>query len=60
MATKSIYKNVKIKNRYLSHSFISALENASGKKDKEVVFQRKVRDVRGEDIKKLFGSGNKE
>lgn len=55
MATKSIFKNVKMKNQYLSHSFISALENASGKQAQPVTLQRPVRDVHGAEIKKLFG-----
>lgn len=55
MATKSIYKNIKIKDRYMCRNLVSALENAHAKRSAPVDFQRSVSDVRGEDIKKLFG-----
>lgn len=55
MATKSIYKNIKIKDRIMCRDLVSALENAHAKQSTPVNFQRRVRDVRGEDIKKLFG-----
>ena len=55
MATKSIYKHIKVKDRYMCRNLVSALENAHAKKSTPVRFQRGVSDVRGEDIKKLFG-----
>ncbi len=54
MATKSIYKNIKVDKHMCKH-LVSALENAHRKQSVTVKMQRSVSDVRGEDIKKLFG-----
>lgn len=56
MATKSILKNVDIKDKHLARSLISALENASKKKSKDISLSRTYSDVRGEKIKDIFGS----
>ena len=55
MATKSILKNVNIKNPKLGKSLVVALENASGKKSKDVTLSRTYSDIRGEKIKEIFG-----
>ena len=55
MATKSILKNVDIKEKKLGKSLVIALENAAGKKSKEVTLSRTYSDIRGENIKKIFG-----
>ena len=50
MATKSILKNIVIKDKKSCSSLINALEGAKGKIAKEVNFSRSVRT-----IKKMFG-----
>ncbi len=55
MATKSILKNVDIKDKKLGKSLIIALENAAGKQSKEVTLSRRYDDVRGEKIKEILG-----
>ena len=55
MATKSILKNIDIKNQKLGKSLIRALEKASGKTAKNVELSRMYRVIRGDDIKKVFG-----
>lgn len=55
MATKSILKNVNIKDRKLGKSLVVALEHASGKKAKSVTLSRTYNDVHGEKIKEIFG-----
>ena len=54
MATKNILKTVVIKKEKDASRFISALENAIGKKEKEVVIKQNVMDVRKDDIKKVL------
>lgn len=54
MATKSIYKDVRIKDPALCRRLVSALENAKSDKGKEVVFSKRVTTVKGEDINKMF------
>ena len=54
MATKSILKNVDIKDKKLGKSLIIALESAAGKHSKDVTLSRRYDDVRGEKIKKIF------
>lgn len=56
MATKSILKSVDVKDKNLAKSLVSALENASKKKSKDVSLSRTYSDVRGEKIKDIFGS----
>lgn len=54
MATKSIYKNVNLKSKVLTRGLIEALENAMGKKSKEVQLQKSFEEVKGNDLKTLF------
>lgn len=58
MATLSITKNVNITKKNLSRTFISALENAENKTSNEVKLKRPYNEVKGEDIKKMFGEKN--
>ena len=55
MATKSILKNVDIKDKRLGKSLVVALENAAGKKSKDVTLSRTYSDIHGEKIKEIFG-----
>ncbi|MCL2355585.1 MAG: hypothetical protein FWC70_00320 [Defluviitaleaceae bacterium] len=55
MATKSMIKSVNIKNKRLAEGLVSALENAEKKSSKEVVLQRRLDEVKGENIKRYFG-----
>lgn len=55
MATKSILKNITIKDPKSASMLASALENASGKHSKEVTYARGVRKATKQDIKKIFG-----
>jgi len=56
MATKSILKNINIKTRKDCHAFVFALENAKNKKSINIQLSKPCREVRGEGIKKIFGS----
>ncbi len=58
MATLSIIKNINIKKKTLSCTFISALENAENKKSNNVILQRPYSEVKGEEIKKMFGEND--
>lgn len=55
MATKSILKNIDIKDRKMGRAIISALENSKNKKSKNVVLSRTCVEVKGEKIKDIFG-----
>ena len=55
MATKSMYKNIKIKSKPLAHSFIRALENAQNFTNERAIPNVKVQDVKKEKIKDFFG-----
>ena len=57
MATKSITKNIDIRDKELCKTFISALENAEKKRSKEVSLSRSFIELKGEKIKELFGDG---
>lgn len=54
VATKSICKDIRIKNRGLVRGLVSALENAKGKSSKDVELKKMVEEVKAEDIKKYF------
>ena len=54
MATKSILKCVDIKDKKLSKSLVVALENASGKRSKDVQLSRTYEDVRGDKLRSIF------
>ena len=54
MSTKSILKNIVIKDKKTSSSLINAIESAKGKHSKDVVYSRVVRNADDEMIKKIF------
>ena len=54
MATKSILKDVNIKDRKLAHTFVKALDDAKNKKYEQVQISRKCRELPGEKIKAFF------
>lgn len=55
MATKSIYKNVNLKNKTLTRGLILALENAMDKQEKEVQISKSVKEIKKNDIMRIFG-----
>ena len=55
MATKSILKNIDIKERRMGRSIILALENAEGKKEKEVKLSCSCKEIKRSKIKDIFG-----
>jgi len=55
MATKSITKDVYIKDKALCRGLIRALESAEKKSAQKVVFSKKVTEAKGDQIKELFG-----
>ncbi len=58
MATKSVLKTILIKDRRSASSLVTALENASGKKSKDVTVSRTCRELGREEIKNIFGEKN--
>lgn len=54
MATKSILKNVDIKEKKLGKSLVVALENAAGKHAKDVQLSRTYEDVRGDKLRSIL------
>lgn len=54
MATKSILKNVDIKDKRLGKSLVIALEHAAGKHAKDVQLSRTYEDVRGEKLRNIL------
>ncbi len=55
MATKSILKDVKIKDKQLAHTFIAALDQAENSKYKTVQVTRECKELTGDKIKEFFG-----
>ena len=54
MATKSMIKNINIKNPKLANGLALALENAEKKGAKDVVLNKRLDEVKGSAIKKYF------
>lgn len=54
MATKSMLKNVDIKDASLGKSLVIALEHASDKSSKEVRLSKGYRDYNGDEIGKVL------
>ena len=55
MATKSFFKEIVIKDKKATESFINALENAENKKAKKVRINKMVEDITdSERIRKIF------
>ncbi|MDD3268468.1 MAG: hypothetical protein PHX14_04040 [Syntrophomonadaceae bacterium] len=55
MATKSIYKNVVIKNKQLSKNLASALENSQNKSSKHIQLSKSCSEVKKGQIKTILG-----
>lgn len=55
MATKSILKDVRFRDRSLCRGFATALEHAKGKKSKEVQISRRCQTIQKDKIKDFFG-----
>lgn len=54
MATKSILKNVDIRDKKLGKALVVALESAASKNAKEVVLSRTYKEIRGDKINEIF------
>lgn len=59
MATKSIFKNVVIKDRQLARNLASALENAQNKKNKPVTLSKSCIGIKKDQIKDFWGDSTK-
>nr|WP_317324505.1 hypothetical protein [uncultured Flavonifractor sp.] len=55
MATKSILKEVRFRDKSLCRGFATALEHAKGKKSKEVRMSRTCQTIQKDKIKDFFG-----
>lgn len=58
MATKSILKNVDVKDKKLAKSLVVALENAANKKSQSVSLSRTYTDIKSDKIKEIFGNNS--
>lgn len=58
MATKSVLKNVMIKDRRSAHRLVSALENAKNKSEKKVILSRTCSEMGRDEIRAVFGDKN--
>ncbi len=54
MATKSILKDVKIRDKQLAHTFVEALSQAENSKYKPVQMTRECKELTGDKIKEFF------
>lgn len=54
MATKSILKTIEIKDKKFGKQFAEAIEAAKTTHGKEVQYTRPYRELKGEEVKKLF------
>lgn len=59
MATRSILKNVDIRDKKLAKEFINALENSKNKRTKEVVISKTVKTIDASQIKEIFGNAER-
>ena len=55
MATNSIYKQMRVKNKSYCRNFVAALENAENKSGKAVIPSKRSQEIKGEILKKMFG-----
>jgi ribosomal protein L30E len=58
MATKSILKNISIRDKSLCKSFVQALENAENRQAKKIVLSKSCRELTREQIKKYFSNNH--
>lgn len=56
MATKSILKEVRFKDKALCRGFATALENAKNKKSKEVILTRTCKTIPKNKVSDFFGA----
>lgn len=56
MATKSILKDINIRDRHSTRKLIDALEGSKSKKVKEIKMTKTVKDVPKDKIKAIFGA----
>ncbi len=54
MATKSILKDINIRDKQLAKRFVNALENAENMKSKEVLMSKNVNNITKSQIKMIF------
>lgn len=54
MATKSIYKDVRIADKALCRQLVSALENAENKHSKDVEMSKKVSNISLDELSTFF------
>lgn len=59
MATKSIFKNVVIKDKQLTKNLVSALENAHQKGSKVVLQSKSYHEIKKDRIKEFWGDTTK-
>ncbi len=59
MATKSISKNIVIKDRQLTRNLASALENAQNKGNKSVTLSKSCVEIKKDQIKDFWGDPSK-
>lgn len=55
MATKSIMKDIQIRDKKFGKKFAEAIEAAQVTTGKDVEYTRPCKEVKGEEIKRLFG-----
>lgn len=55
MATKSILKDIHIKDKRLAHIFVEALSQAENSKYKPTELSRDCKEIAGDKIKEFFG-----
>lgn len=55
VATKSILKDVRIRDKQLAHTFITALDQAENSKYKPTQITRECKELTGDKIKDFFG-----
>lgn len=55
MATKSVLKNIDIRDKHFGRSLVQALENAMEKSSKEVVIKKTVTRATKDQVRKFFG-----
>lgn len=59
MATKSILKNVDIRDKALASAFLTALAASENTKGKEVTLSREFTELKGDSVKEFFNQEKK-
>ena len=55
VATKSVLKSVRIKDKTSAYRLVNTLEHAEGKRSKVVMHSRTFSDASRDEIRKMFG-----